>query len=273
MKSSFITRSRVIIFFVIIFALIFLAKLFLVQIVHENSYREAADRQYVTPSSDIYERGTIYFANKDNSLVSAATQTSGFKMAINPGKIVNPENAFKQLSQIAPTIDHDDFITSASKENDTYEEVAHKLTQEQADAISALKLAGVSIFKEKWRFYPGDNLASHTIGLVGYKGNELGGRYGLERQYDTLLARNADNPYINFFAEVFFDVGQGIFGILRNIVKQLKSVNQRNKRLIERALRYSDGLLSLFSNATGYYQPTGLFEPIPNIQPTFSQRA
>jgi len=61
--------------------------------------------------------------------------------------------------------------------------------------------------------------------------------------------------------------------LFRNIVRQLKSVNQRNMRLIERSIRYSEGLLSLFSNATGSYQPTGLFEPIPNLQPTFSQRA
>lgn len=211
MKSSFITRSRVVLFFVVIFAGILLAKLFLVQVVQENTYREAADRQYVTPSSDIYERGTIYFQNKDGSLVSAATQISGFKIAIDPSKIVNPENTYEQLSQIVTTIDQDDFITAAGKENDIYEEVAHRLTQEQADAVSALKLPGVSIFKEKWRFYPGDNLASHTLGFVGYQGDELAGRYGLERQYDSLLARNADNPYINFFAEVFSNIDKTLF--------------------------------------------------------------
>jgi len=54
-------------------------------------------------------------------------------------------------------------------------------------------------------------LASHALGLVGYKGNELGGRYGLERQYDSLLTRNADNPYVNFFAEVFSDIHKTLF--------------------------------------------------------------
>jgi cell division protein FtsI/penicillin-binding protein 2 len=210
MKSSFLTRSRIVVSFVIFFALIFLTKLFWVQVVHENLYRNAANRQYVTPSSDIYERGTIYFENKDDSLVSAATQASGFKIAIDPSKITNPENTYGQLSQIVTNIDHDDFIKATGKENDTYEEVAHRLTQEEADTISALKLPGISIFKENWRFYPGDNLASHTIGLVGYNGNELGGRYGLERQYDSVLARSADNPYVNFFAEVFSNLHKSL---------------------------------------------------------------
>jgi cell division protein FtsI/penicillin-binding protein 2 len=210
MKSSFLFRSRVVVFFVIVFAGILLGKLFLVQIVHQGAYRDAANRQYVTPSSDIYERGTIYFANKDNSLVSAATQASGFKIAIDPSKIVNPTDTYEKLSQIA-TINQDDFTTAAGKENDTYEEVAHRLSQEQADAISAMKLPGVSIFKENWRFYPGNNLASHTIGFVGFQGNTLAGRYGLERQYDSVLARSVDNPYINFFAEVFSNINKSLF--------------------------------------------------------------
>jgi hypothetical protein len=61
--------------------------------------------------------------------------------------------------------------------------------------------------------------------------------------------------------------------LFRNIVRQLKSVNQRNMRLVERSIRYSQGLLAFFASAAGSYRPTGLFEPIPSMQPTFSRRA
>jgi hypothetical protein len=61
--------------------------------------------------------------------------------------------------------------------------------------------------------------------------------------------------------------------LFRNIVKQLKSVTQRNMRLIEKSVQYSQGLLDLLSNATSSYQKTGLFKPIPSITPTFSHRA
>ncbi len=60
--------------------------------------------------------------------------------------------------------------------------------------------------------------------------------------------------------------------LFRNIVIQLKSVTQRNMRLIERSIHYSRGLLSLISNASGAYRKTGTFESIPSIQPTFSER-
>jgi hypothetical protein len=61
--------------------------------------------------------------------------------------------------------------------------------------------------------------------------------------------------------------------LFRNIVKQLKSITQRNMRLIEKSVHYSQGLLDLFSNATSSYQQTGLFKQVPSIPPTFSQRA
>ncbi|HBA46017.1 hypothetical protein A2W67_03480 [Candidatus Nomurabacteria bacterium RIFCSPLOWO2_02_40_28] len=210
MKFSFLFRSRVILFCLILFSLVLMSKLFLVQIMHGGAYGEEANRQYATPSSNIYERGTIYFMRKDGEPVSAATQTSGFKLAIEPTKIIDFENTYKKLSDIV-AISRDDFLAKALKKNDPYEEVASHLSKEEADAVSALKLSGVNIFKEKWRFYPGVSLASHTLGFVGYKGDELGGRYGLERQYNTELARNNGNPYINFFAEVFSNINKTLF--------------------------------------------------------------
>jgi cell division protein FtsI/penicillin-binding protein 2 len=210
MKYSFVFRTRIIFFCILFFAFILIGKLFLVQIVHSSDYSERADRQYSTPSSNIFERGTIYFKTKDGQLVTAATQTAGFKVAINPEKIVDKEAVYTALSKVV-NLDHQDFLSKADKVNDPYEEVANHITKEQADSISLLKIPDVSIFKEKWRFYPGANLASQSIGFVAYKGDDLGGRYGLERQYNDELSRNKDNPYVNFFAEVFSNIDKTIF--------------------------------------------------------------
>jgi hypothetical protein len=60
--------------------------------------------------------------------------------------------------------------------------------------------------------------------------------------------------------------------LFRNIVKQLKSISQSNRRLMEKSIHYSRGLLALISNVVGSYRQTGLFDPIPSVQPTFSQR-
>lgn len=210
MKSSFLFRSRIIIFLVVAFALILIGRLFWVQVVRGKTYSETANHQYATPSTNIYERGTIYFERKDGALISAATQISGFKVAIDAGKITDAEGTYQKLSKII-TLDHDYFIGKALQKTDPYEEIAHELTKDEADAISKLKLPGISIFKEKWRFYSGGDLASHVLGFVGYNGDVLTGQYGLEKQYNSLLARNADNPYVNFFAEVFSNVKKTFF--------------------------------------------------------------
>lgn len=210
MKSSFLFRGRFVLLCFVLFAGVLLSRLFFMQIINKKAYSEAADRQYATSSSNIYERGVIYFERKDGQLVSAATQASGFKVAINASKLGDKDTIFTKLSKIF-SLDKDEFIEKAEEKSDPYEEIAHRLTKEQADAVSALKLSGVSVYKEKWRFYPGENLASHAIGFVGYKGDELGGRYGLERQYDSMLSRGKGDPYINFFAEVFSNIKKTFF--------------------------------------------------------------
>ncbi len=210
MNYSFFSRIKFLSFCILLFAFILISKLFLLQVIETDSFKEKANRQYATPSSNIFERGGIYFETKDGDEASAAIQASGFKVAIDAGKIINAEDTYLTLSKII-SIDHDNFITSAGKKNDPYAEIAHHLTQAEADAISGLNIPGVNIFKEKWRFYPGSNLASHTLGFVGYQGNELSGRYGLERQYNSTLARGINNPYINFFAEIFSNIHKTLF--------------------------------------------------------------
>lgn len=194
----------------LVFAGMLTTKLFWVQVIHGDSYSERADRQYFTPSSDIFERGTIYFERKDGELLVAAMQIAGFKLVINPSKMVDVENVYQKLTEKID-LDHDKFFAKANKKQSVYEEITNHLSKEQADAVAALKISGLSIYKEKWRFYPGGSLASHVLGLVGYKGDELGGRYGLERQYENILSRDKDNPYVNFFAEVFSNINKTLW--------------------------------------------------------------
>jgi len=210
MKSEFSFRIKILTFCILAFSLILISRLFMLQVVHSRSYSKEANRQYVTPSSDIFERGTIFFQDKNGELVSAATQTLGFKLAIEPNKIKDIENVYKQLSTVIK-VDREDLLFRASKKDDPYEEITGGLSKDQADQISTLKLSGVKLFQEKWRFYPGENMAAQSLGFVGYKDDSLGGRYGLEREYDSILSRGKDDPYVNFFAEVFSNISSTIF--------------------------------------------------------------
>jgi len=164
-----------------------------------------ADKQYITPAGNIFDRGAIFFSKKDNSLVAAATITSGFKLAIIPKNIVEKEATYEKLSPYLE-MDKETFLSKVAKTEDPYEEVALHLNKEQVTEVENLHLSGVSIFKDNWRSYPGSSLASHTLGFLAYKDNDKVGQYGLERFYNGVLSKPKDEAYINFFAEVFSNI-------------------------------------------------------------------
>jgi flagellar biosynthesis/type III secretory pathway chaperone len=55
------------------------------------------------------------------------------------------------------------------------------------------------------------------------------------------------------------------------LVEQLKSVNQRNRKLVESSLHFSQGLLDFIANATSSYQSSGMFKPYSAVTSTISK--
>ncbi|MEX0651895.1 MAG: penicillin-binding protein 2 [Candidatus Paceibacterota bacterium] len=210
MRSNFVYRIRFILGVVILIALILLVRLYFVQIVHGDLYSDRADRQYVRPNENLFDRGSLFFKDKDGRLVSGATLKTGFTVSINPSILVNPEETYRALSEVI-SLDKEDFFKRAGKITDPYEEVAKRVPNEDGVTIDKLDIKGVQVHKEKWRFYPGGNLASQTLGFVAFSGDNLSGRYGLERYYNDTLSRSSNNLYVNFFAEIFSNVQKTIF--------------------------------------------------------------
>jgi len=210
MRATFVIRIRVIFGAFLLLGALFVVRLYFVQIVHSEEYSERAQSQYVASTATTDERGDIFFKNKDGRLVTAATQKSGWRLALLPREIyasekVTPDTIFNSISEIY-TLDKERFYNSAHKIDDPYEEVAFKLTDEEADSIRALNLDGVFLSREKWRYYPARERAAHALGFVGFQGNEKVGRYGLERYFEDTLVRDKNILDTNFFAELFSNV-------------------------------------------------------------------
>src|SRR3989344_3909462 len=199
------SRIRVISIFIIFFALVLVGRLYFVQIVHGEEFTSRADRQYVRSNYDYFNRGTIYFETKNSEPFLAASLKTGYIVAINPKLINNPDVVFEKLASVI-SIGKDDFMEKVKKIDDPYEEVANRLTFNEAEEIKALRLDGVSTYAERWRYYPSNSLAAHALGFIAYKENELAGRYGLERYYEDVLRRNNDRVFVNFFAEIFSNI-------------------------------------------------------------------
>ncbi len=182
--------------------------IYYVQVVKAEVYTERGDRQY-TRSTNVFDRGDIYFSEKGGTLIAAATVKSGYILALTPSAVVNPEETFTKLSSVA-SLDQASFFEKAARTQDPYEEIARKLSQDQADRITALKLPGVHIYKMRWRFYPGNTLGAQTLGLVSFKDNILTGQYGIERYYNDVLSRTDEDAYVNFFAQAFSTINKSL---------------------------------------------------------------
>src|SRR3989344_5827208 len=200
-------RLRLLSLLVLFSALFLGVKLYFVQIVSGESFKTKAEHQYVA-GVNYFDRGEIYFTTKDNIPVPAATIKTGFILYINPGILGERgdlDTIFETVNAITP-IDKEKFLTKARDRDDPYEELSRRLGGEVAEQIRILKIPGLSVAQERWRSYPGETIAAHTVGLIGYSGNELAGRYGLERFYEPVLVRNGDDTFVNFFAEIFSNI-------------------------------------------------------------------
>lgn len=214
MRRQAVIRIRVFTGLVLFFALVLLARLYQVQILNAAEYEKKGEKQYVHTVEDLYDRGTIYFTTRDGERIAAATVWSGYVLAVDPSGVTDAEELYQKLDPYIE-LDHDTFIHRATLPDRSYVEIDETLKEEEADAVEGLGLSGVRLYKNRWRYYPGGNLAARTVGFVGYseeKGNEAqSGRYGLERYYDETLTHDNERLSVNFFAEIFSNLGNLLF--------------------------------------------------------------
>lgn len=204
-SRQFLWRVRIILTFLTLIALVLIVRLYFVQVVYGEQYRSDAEGQYSATPSSTEARGDIFFTEKDGRPFAAAVMQSGYKLAIQPNVIQDPEVLFGSLNGVV-TLDRERFMKAAAKTDDPYEEVAVRLTEAQGAAVRELNLTGVTLVRDRWRSYPGQTRAAQVLGFVGFKGHERVGRYGLERYWEDTLKRDRDALYGNFFADIFANI-------------------------------------------------------------------
>jgi len=239
MRSKFAWRIRLMAIGMVLVAIVLLVRLYDLQVVHGKEYRAKAEAQYVKQSPNQLDRGSILFTAKDGSLISAATQATGYTIAINPAVMTDPAAAYAKLKEVLPDLSQSEFLEKASDTEDTYAEVARRVRNEDGKAIAALKLKGVQALRETWRYYPGRDLAAHTVGFLGYGegGTMLSGQYGLERFYDETLTRSAGGLYVNFFADLFTNIRSELAGETRGGADLITSIEPSAQQYLESVLK------------------------------------
>lgn len=212
MRRGKILRIRFITGLVVLLAVLLISKLYYIQIVKGDEYEARAEDQYVETSQDVYSRGNIFFTSLDGKQVAAASISSGYILALLPSLITDPIATCTKLTPYLTV--STEKCTELASSSRKYIELEQYLPQESYQPIQELNLNGVKMYRNQWRFYPGNSLAARIIGFVGFtdkSDTELHGKYGLERYYDSLLMKERDVRSVNIFAEIFSDLGDMVY--------------------------------------------------------------
>lgn len=198
---------------IVLLATLLVVRLYYVQILHAQSFQEKAEKQYVHTKADLYSRGSIYFLTHDGEELSAAAVRSGYLLAANPSQISDVPAFCESLKEFI--LRGAEWCSERLKDNTkVYVELEAQVSDEQADAIELLDIDGALLYRNQWRYYPGGSVAARSIGFIGYTddgGTELHGKYGLERQYDNVLFKKNEVLSVNFFAELFSNLGDLVY--------------------------------------------------------------
>src|SRR3989338_1073793 len=139
MRRQMVLRIRIITGCILFLSVILIGRLYQLQVLQNDYYTEKAERQYIHTKQDLYSRGSIYFTTKEGEKVSAASVRSGYVLALNPAKIIDAQSLCENLTtHVEVTAER--CVDRATLADRTYVELDTAVSDEDADAIAALKL-------------------------------------------------------------------------------------------------------------------------------------
>ena len=191
-------------------AAILVARLAFLQIAQHGIYEALASGQRELYKELFPERGDLLVQDKDGEEMAIATNRYLSLVWAEPRRVDDPVRTAQVLGEILgynveaelelESEDEDEaqedriskkelLLHKLSKENDPYEPIEHKVSDEIAEEVRRANLPGIHLLKERFRYYPERNSTAHVTGFVSRDDDGgLSGKYGLEGNLDEILA-------------------------------------------------------------------------------------
>ena len=174
-------RIKIILLIIILCFIVIVGRVFYIQVFDYKKLKTKAD--------DLWSRNLVIGANRGRILtsdnVTIADNLTTVSLVVVPNQIKDKDDVIKDLAKIL-NVDESKISEHVNKHSSV--EIIHpegrQLSFDIADKINDLGYEGVYLLKEGKRFYPFDNLLSHSIGFVGIDNQGLS---GLELKYDKYL--------------------------------------------------------------------------------------
>lgn len=186
-KNRSISDQRIYFLVALVFLMgfIILARLFILQIGNYSKFSAMAEEQHKGHSELVAKRGEIYLKSGDGRYPLAVNREY-MMVFLEPKLVEERDRVISELSYILG-MERGQIENKLSDPEDMYEIVKKRISEDEVNRIRDLKLKGVRLMPEIYRYYPGEELASQIIGFVGSDGEKQIGRYGLEAYWEEEL--------------------------------------------------------------------------------------
>lgn len=152
------------------------------QVVQGSALAELARKQYSRTVKRAARRGTIY----DRHGVELAVSVDSDSVWVNPRELRKQQQPIDALAMsLASVLDLDVMAVRSKLEADKlFVWLKRYVTPAQAQAVRAMRIAGIETLTEQRRYYPNREVGAHVIGMANVDGV---GIEGIELSYDSFL--------------------------------------------------------------------------------------
>ena len=184
---------RIVLLIVIVVLIVVLGKIFYIQVIDYKKLNSLANSLWSRNLPIAADRGKIYSSDG----VVLADNITTVSLVLIPNQISNKGDVVRDIAAILGV--PEEVIREHVYKKSFMERVhpeGRRLSYDIAEKINALNYDGVYLLKESKRYYPYDNLLSHSLGYVGIDNQGLS---GLELLYDDVL--KGEGGSIKYFSD------------------------------------------------------------------------
>ena len=184
---------RIVLLIVIVVLIVVLGKIFYIQVIDYKKLNSLANSLWSRNLPIAADRGKIYSSDG----VVLADNITTVSLVLIPNQISNKGDVVRDIAAILGV--PEEVIREHVYKKSSMERVhpeGRRLSYDIAEKINALNYDGVYLLKESKRYYPYDNLLSHSLGYVGIDNQGLS---GLELLYDDVL--KGEGGSIKYFSD------------------------------------------------------------------------
>lgn len=183
--SRYMSRTHSLFFIFLFIGTLLTGRMIFLQIIDHEKWVAIAENQHTVSQGLSADRGEIYIHDGD-SRYPLAVNREYQTVYVSPKDVVEKDRMTLELSRILGL--ETDFVQNKLKiPDDPFEILKKRLTDDEIQGIKNLHLKGVSFLSEKYRYYPGGQLAAHVVGFVGSNENGKSNGYGIEASKNILL--------------------------------------------------------------------------------------